>query len=243
MVQNLKKVLKSKISIFFSFLRHEVPFKAKNNREAVVVCAIHVVKRPSKRSVLVEMKTRAKNFSSDEISSLVDLVLENKSKLFGALSCSLTFDEKNNVWAEIANEISQSHGSIRSKEDVSKKLSNVLAKHKPIISDKVLSARKTGGGSPEAELTELEAKLKSIKGKELFKGIQGGIDFCSASPITPLSDSDMSIVEEMKPPKKQKFSDESLTDTTLKKALLETEQEKIGLLRNMNNKMDKVETS
>ena len=38
---------------FFSFLRHEVPFKAKNNREAVVVCAIHVVKRPSKRSVLV----------------------------------------------------------------------------------------------------------------------------------------------------------------------------------------------
>ena len=53
MVQNLKKVLKSKISKKISFLRHEVPFKAKNNREAVVVCAIHVVKRPSKRSVLV----------------------------------------------------------------------------------------------------------------------------------------------------------------------------------------------
>ena len=53
MVQNLKKVLKSKISKYFSLLRHEVPFKAKNNREAVVVCAIHVVKRPSKRSVLV----------------------------------------------------------------------------------------------------------------------------------------------------------------------------------------------
>ena len=30
-----------------------MPFKANNNREAVVVCAIHVVKRPSKRSVLV----------------------------------------------------------------------------------------------------------------------------------------------------------------------------------------------
>ena len=53
MVQNLKKVLKSKISKKNSFLRHEVPFKAKNNREAVVVCAIHVVKRPSMRSVLV----------------------------------------------------------------------------------------------------------------------------------------------------------------------------------------------
>ena len=55
-----------------------------------------------------------------------------------------------------------------------------------------------------------------------------------------MSDSDISIVEEMKPPKKRKFFDESLTDTTLKKALLETEQEKIGLLRNINSKMDKM---
>ena len=53
MLQNLKKVLKSKIFNFFSFMRHEVPFKENNNREAVVVCARHVVKRPSKRSVLV----------------------------------------------------------------------------------------------------------------------------------------------------------------------------------------------
>ena len=37
-----------------------MPFKAKNNREAVVVCAIHVVKRPSKRSVLVETKMGAR---------------------------------------------------------------------------------------------------------------------------------------------------------------------------------------
>ena len=71
------------------------------------------------------MKTHANNFSSDEQSSQVDLVLENKSKLFGALSCSLTLDEKNNVWAYIANEISQSHGTFRSKEDVSKKWSNI----------------------------------------------------------------------------------------------------------------------
>ena len=33
-----------------------MPFKANNNREAVVVCAKHVVKQPSKRSVLVEPK-------------------------------------------------------------------------------------------------------------------------------------------------------------------------------------------
>ena len=41
----VKKVSKSNIFKKISFLRHEVPFKAKNNREAVVVCAIHVVKR------------------------------------------------------------------------------------------------------------------------------------------------------------------------------------------------------
>ena len=39
-----------------------MPFKAKNNREAVVVCAIHVVKRPSKRSVLVNIKIKTNKF-------------------------------------------------------------------------------------------------------------------------------------------------------------------------------------
>ena len=63
-----------------------------------------------------------------------------------------------------------------------------LAKYKLIICDKVSSARKTGGGSPTAKLTELEAKLKSIKGKELFDGIQGGIDISNPLPISKLSD-------------------------------------------------------
>ena len=53
-------------------------------------------------------------------------------------------------------------------------------------------------------------------GKELFEGVQGGIEICSASTISPLVDSDMSIVEEMKPHRKRKFFDErsNLTDTT-----------------------------
>ena len=78
-----------------------------------------------------------------------------------------------------------------------KKWSNVLAKHKPIICKKVSSARRTGGGLPTAELTELEAKLKTIKGKELFEGVVGGIDISNISPISPLSDSDMSVVGEI----------------------------------------------
>ena len=40
------------------------------------------------------IKTRAKNFSNDEITTLVDLVLENKSKLFGAFSSKLTSSDK-----------------------------------------------------------------------------------------------------------------------------------------------------
>ena len=127
---------------------------------------------------------------------------------------------------EIAEAISHAHGSLRTKEDVAKKWSNVLAKHKPILS-KISSARKTGGGSPGAELTELEAKVKSIKGKELFVG---GIDI-STSSLSPLSDSDMSISEEMKPPRKRNFFDERSDpiDQT-KKTLLENEQVKITLL-------------
>ena len=53
------------------------------------------------------LKARAKNFYSDEITQLVDLVLENKSKLFGALSSSLSYDEKNKIWEDIAKEKSQ----------------------------------------------------------------------------------------------------------------------------------------
>ena len=91
----------------------------------------------------MSIKTRSKNFSADEISTLVDLVQENKSKLFGSLSSSLTYEEKNNVWKEIAEAITQAHGILRSKEDVAKKWFNVLARHKPLISDKISSARKT----------------------------------------------------------------------------------------------------
>ena len=37
-----------------------MPFKANNNREAVIVWARHVVKRPIKRSVLVKYKYKHK---------------------------------------------------------------------------------------------------------------------------------------------------------------------------------------
>ena len=50
----------------------------------------------------MSVKSRAKNFSAEEIALLVDLVQENKPSLFGALSPSLTSEEKVNIWEDIA---------------------------------------------------------------------------------------------------------------------------------------------
>ena len=56
-----------------------------------------------------QSKTRAKNFSEDEIMTLIDIVGENKAKIFGALSSTLTADDKNKVWEEVACQISERH--------------------------------------------------------------------------------------------------------------------------------------
>ena len=50
MVQNLKKNYKSKIYDFLHLRGTMCRVKANNNGFAVVVCARHVVKRPSKRT-------------------------------------------------------------------------------------------------------------------------------------------------------------------------------------------------
>ena len=61
MVQNLEKKLKFENFQFFSHSRGmKCRPKVNNNREVVVVCARHVVKRPSKRSVLVLNNTKNK---------------------------------------------------------------------------------------------------------------------------------------------------------------------------------------
>ena len=146
--------------------------------------------------------------------------MENKAQLFGALSSSLTFDEKSAIWESIATTISREHGNIRSKDDVFKKWSNILVKNKPIISDKLASARKTGGGPAEAGLTEFQLKIKAIKGRETFEGISSGIDLSLGSNC-PSSDVDLMITSpiaasipsqsgsesglDMNPPRKRRF--------------------------------------
>ena len=110
-------------------------------------------------------KTRSKNFSTEEVLCLVDLIQEHKSQLFGGFSASFTFEEKNIVWDEVASKLSSLYGVTRTRDDILKKWSNLLSKYKPLIADKLASIRKTGGGPPGAELTALEDKIRSIKGK------------------------------------------------------------------------------
>ena len=99
---------------------------------------------------------------------------ENKSKLFGSLNASLTFEEKASLWDQIANDLTSQHGVHRSRDDVTKKWSNLLSKHKPLIADKIKSIRKTGGGPAGAELNPLEEEIHSIRGRKTFEGISCG---------------------------------------------------------------------
>ena len=204
------------------------------------------------------IKTRAKNFSKDKITTLVDLVLENKSKLFGAFSSKLTLNDKEELWKDIARTISRDHGTIRSKYDVYKKCCNVLVKYKPIISDKLSAAKKTGGGPAEAELTEFELKIESIKGKETFEGLTGGVDTSMMSPNSPLSDVEMLsspvavpfqvcssqtasselVGLEIHPSRKRKLSDAG--NDTVKKSILENEVKKVETLKAIDSKLDKL---
>ena len=182
--------------------------------------------------------------------------MENKSKLFGAFSCILSFEDKNAIWEEIAATITRDHGNIRNRDDVFKKWSNILVKYKPIISDKLASSKKTGGGQAEARLTELEVKIKSINGKESFEGITGGIDLSIESPISPLSGIEMAISpyaitnppqcvsdsgNEIMPPRERKFSEESLlAPDPLRQKILEREDEKLCILKSIDFKLDRL---
>ena len=122
------------------------------------------------------------------------LILEKISQLFGSLSASFTFEEKNTVWDEVASGLSALHGTSRNRDDVLKKWSNLLIKHKPLIADKIASMKKTGGGPPGSELTPLEEKIQSIKGKQLFEGIASGVDITIEPTHSQLSyDSDQMV--------------------------------------------------
>ena len=119
----------------------------------------------------------------------MDLIIEKKSQLFISLSASFTLEDKNTIWDEVASGLSALHGTSRNRDDVLKKWSNLLSKHKPLIADKIASMKKTGGGPLGSELTPLEEKIQNIKGKQLFEGIASRVDITiepTHSQVPPL---------------------------------------------------------
>ena len=114
-------------------------------------------------------KTRSKCFSKDEVMTLVDLICVEKSSLFGALSIILTFYDKNKVWEDIARKLSEQHGQMRTKDDVSRNWYNILSKHKPRNVDKFASAKRTSGGPADAQLDELELKISRSRGENALR--------------------------------------------------------------------------
>ena len=68
----------------------------------------------------MSLKISAKNFCHDERELLVDLVQENKQKLFVVLSSSLTSEEKNIIWVDIAQQLSEAYGTKRTTDNVAK---------------------------------------------------------------------------------------------------------------------------
>ena len=203
-----------------------------------------------------QSKTRAKNFSDDEIMTLIDIVGENKAKIFGALSSTLTADDKNKVWEEVACQISERHGTTRTRDDISKKWYNVLTKYKPRIADKLASIKRTGGGPAEESLDELEAKIYSIKGKEAFEGIESGIDLIQEqlstgiyneqmviSP-TPSQEGEKTFFKQPQVLRKRKHSSETETSDYefVKQSLLNNKEEKLRLLQRIDSKLEQMVT-
>ena len=82
----------------------------------------------------------------------------------------------------------------------------------------------------------MELKIKCIKGKELFEGVNLGIDLSlgKISPFSPLSESEMSISNvsniELKQTKERKFlAEDDTLSQSLKKTLMQGEQEKLDI--------------
>ena len=187
---------------------------------------------------------RSKNFSQDEIITLVDLLEINKSTLFGALRANITMDAKNEAWKEIAVELSELHGHARSRDEVSKKWYNILSKHKPRIADKLASAKRTGGGAAEAALNALELKIIRIKGREYFEEIESGIDLSLSSSETV--DENALIVSPVPSqssqqkcfPMKRRVCEDNSYYEEVKKKLVGNEEEKKGLLISIDLKLE-----
>ena len=118
----------------------------------------------------------------------------------------------------------------------------------------------TGGGPPGSELTPLEEKIQSIKGKQVFEGIASGVDMTTEPHSQVSCDSDQMVTSPLfstdddqpnlagLPSRKRKFSyplsgttaDMQLANT--KKILLEKEEEKLAVVKRIESSLERIES-
>ncbi|XP_014669331.1 PREDICTED: uncharacterized protein LOC106810468 [Priapulus caudatus] len=110
-------------------------------------------------------KKRSPNFSSAEKALLVELYDFNKSVLTSKLTNDVTNKCKNNIWREIAEQISSIGVCERSAEDVKFKWKNlcVAAKKENAMKKKDLK-KKTGGGLITDKIIQINEERESWSG-------------------------------------------------------------------------------
>jgi hypothetical protein len=126
-------------------------------------------------------KTRARNFTADEIDILVDEVTKHTVVLFAKQSDTVTNSLKTKRWAKIASLLNAVNGKgDRTGNNVRKKWYDLSNETKRKEVNKRKDQKKTGGGKPDSDpITPLEEKIISVISKTLIEGIKDGVDTAS----------------------------------------------------------------
>lgn len=121
----------------------------------------------------MEKAQRKSNFSIAETAILTEFVKENKEKLFGKLSPTLTKKDKDDLWKDCADRISALGVEKRSAEDIRVKFKNLKGKSKESYQKLKNDRNKTGGG-PAINISNAETDIHEMFGSTpSFDGLNG----------------------------------------------------------------------
>ena len=123
--------------------------------------------------VLVTMdfeKNKARNWSQEEVATLVDSVLENKEVIQSKHKDADTNLKKNRIWDLITRRVNSVALENRTKDQVKKKWQDYSSVVKGKESIRRREYKRTGGGPQPKDLTEIEQKTVGIIGETAVEG-------------------------------------------------------------------------
>ncbi|XP_074659471.1 uncharacterized protein LOC141912154 [Tubulanus polymorphus] len=125
-------------------------------------------------------RKRKTNFSSQEITPLCNLVEEKYHTIHSGFNNKLDHKKKIEIWKEISSKVSALGVEVRSVEEVREKWRQLNTNAKQEKSGYKKGIKKTGGGPPPQEISEIsQAILKIQDGNPSFTGIEGTINLDS----------------------------------------------------------------